>query len=74
MISNIHTTYLKGEKAFNSKKFTEEMFNQEFQDIISIRPEKEEIYERARNLGIDWLNNYLDFNFDPLSYYQRNNY
>ena len=23
MISNIHTTYLKGEKAFNSKKFTE---------------------------------------------------
>ena len=23
---------------------------------------------------IDWLNNYLDFNFDPLSYYQRNNY
>ena len=58
----------------HSKKFTEEMFNQEFQDIISIRPEKEEIYERARNLGIDWLNNYLDFNFDPLSYYQRNNY
>jgi len=23
MISNIHTTYLKGEKAFNGKKFTE---------------------------------------------------
>ena len=23
MISNIHTTYLKGQKAFNSKKFTE---------------------------------------------------
>ena len=23
MISNIHTTYLKGEKAFNNKKFTE---------------------------------------------------
>ena len=23
MISNIHTTYLKGEKAFNSKQFTE---------------------------------------------------
>ena len=23
MISNIHTTYLKGKKAFNSKKFTE---------------------------------------------------
>ena len=69
-----HNSICKDTGEVHSKKFVEEMFNQEFQDIINIRPEKNEIYERSRNLGIDWLKNYLDFNFDPLSYYQRNNY
>ncbi len=61
-----------GEK--HSKNLVEEIFNQEFQDIINIRPEQSEIYQRSKNLGIDWLRNYLDYNFDPLSYYDRNNY
>ncbi len=61
-----------GEK--HSKNLVEEIFNQEFHDIVDIRPEQSEIYQRSKNLGIDWLRNYLDYNFDPLSYYDRNNY
>ncbi|MBM01996.1 MAG: hypothetical protein CL762_04695 [Chloroflexi bacterium] len=70
----IHESLCSDTDEKHSQSLVEEIFNQEFQDITNIRPEQSEIYERAKNLGIDWLRNYLDFNFDPLSYYDRNNY
>ena len=58
----------------HSKTLVRKIFHQEFEDIIKIRPEKRDIYEKALNLGLFWLDNYLDLNFDSLGSINRNNF
>ena len=39
-----------------------------------LRPENSVNYNRAVNLGIDWLESYLNLDFKPLAYYDRGKY
>ncbi len=50
------------------------IFQSELRDILRLRKENSVNYERASKLGIDWLENYLNLNFEPLANYDRSKY
>ena len=50
------------------------IFDSELNNILKLRPENSINYKKASNLGIDWLENYLNLDFKPLANYERDKY
>ena len=50
------------------------IFDNEFEDIIKLNPtSNQELYQKARKIGIYWIHSYTEFNFDSLGSISREN-
>jgi malate synthase len=68
----IHNSVCEDTGNSHDKDFVVEIFNSEFDNIVSLRPESKISYTRAKNLGLQWLDNYINLDFRPLGTFDKN--
>ena len=68
----IHNSVCEDTGNSHDKDFVVEIFNSEFDNIVSLRPESKINYTKAKNLGLKWLDNYINLDFSPLGTFDKN--
>ena len=70
----LHESISQDTNKVHDIKLVKDIFANELSNILKLRPENSVNYNRAVNLGIDWLESYLNLDFKPLAYYDRGKY
>ena len=63
----IHGSVCEDTNVKHDFKNVRKIFDDEFEDIIRLNPNyNQELYQKARKIGIYWVQSYTEFNFDSL--------
>ena len=63
----IHGSVCEDTRVKHDFKNIRKIFDNEFEDIIKLNPtSNQELYQKARKIGIYWIQSYTEFNFDSL--------
>ncbi len=68
----IHNAVCEDTGNIHNKDFVIDIFKSEFDNIVSLRPESKIKYSKAKNLGLKWLDNYINLDFRPLGTFDKN--
>ena len=68
----IHGSVCELTKTRHDLKRVKEIFDFEYEDIIRCNTEaNEQVYQKARKIGLNWVYSYTEFDFDSLGSFSR---